>query len=53
MEAKTSTTGTFSGSLAGGLGAGNRLDEIATASQQTAPNTKKIAGQKGGIPVTN
>lgn len=36
---KTSTSGTFQGSLAGGLGTGTRMDEIATATKQTAKNT--------------
>lgn len=49
---KVSSVGTFSGQLAGGLGAGNRLDEIAVASKQTAVNTKKIAGQRAGLGIT-
>ena len=41
---KTSTSGTFQGSIAGGLGAGSRLDEIASATKQTAKNTTPRKG---------
>lgn len=49
---KSSVSGTFSASAASGLAGGSRLDEIATATKQTAKNTKNLANLQPGLAVT-
>lgn len=45
---KSSVSGTFSAAAAQGM-AGSQLDQIATASKQTAKNTRKLANLQPGI----